>query len=63
MRIAGFREIGNGWSAWIGKTKNFGDFIEAFTDGIVTSGGNNFKMIVMFHTDNLGVSAGNNESK
>ena len=63
MRIAGFREIGNGWSAWIGKAEYFGDFIEAFTDGIVTSGSDNFKMIVSGHANDLSMAAGNDKSK
>ncbi len=63
MRVARFREIGNSGATRIGKTENFGDFIEAFTDGIVTSRGDNFEMIMGGHADNLGVAAGNDESK
>ena len=63
MGITRFSETGNSWAARIGKTKNFGDFIEAFTDGIVTSRGDNFKMIVSGHADDLGVAARNDEGK
>ena len=63
MRIARFGETGNSWTAWIGKTKNFGDFIEAFTDGIVTGRGDDFEMIMMFHADDLSMAAGNDKSK
>ena len=63
MRVTGFCEMRNSWSARIGKAENFGDFIEAFTDSIITGRGDDFEMIVMLHADNLSVAAGNDESK
>ena len=63
MGIARFSEMGNSWAAWIGKAKNFGDFIEAFTDRIITGRGDNFKMIMGGHADDLGVAARNDEGK
>ena len=63
MRIARFGETGNSWTAWIGKTKNFGDFIKTFTDGIIASRGDNFKMIVGRHADDLSMTTGNDEGK
>ena len=63
MRITRFSEMGNSWAARIGKAKNFGDFIETFTDSIITGRGDDFEMIVMFHADDLSMAAGNNESK
>jgi len=46
----------------IGETEDFGDFIESFADGIVQSGADNFEIIVRFHVDELGVTAGDDES-
>ena len=63
MGITRFSEMGNSWAARIGKAKNFGDFIEAFTDSIITGRGDNFKMIMGGHTDNLSVAARNDEGK
>ena len=63
MRITRFSELRNSWAARIGKTKNFGDFIEAFTDGIVTGRGDDFEMIMMFHADDLSMTTGNDEGK
>ena len=63
MRIARFGETGNSWTAWIGKTKNFGDFIKTFTDGIIASRGDNFKMIVGRHADDLSMAARNDQGK
>ena len=63
MRITRFSELGNSRATRIRKAENFGDFIEAFTDGIVTGRGDDFEMIVMFHADDLSMAAGNNESK
>ena len=63
MRVTRFSEMGNSWAARIGKTKNFGDFIEAFTDGIVTGRGDDFEMIMMFHADDLSMTTGNDEGK
>ena len=63
MRIARFRELRNSRATRIRKAENFGDFIEAFTDGVVTGRGDNFEMIMMFHADDLSVAAGNDKSK
>ncbi len=63
MRITRFSEIGDSWAAWIGKTKNFGDFIKTFTDGIVASRGDDFKMIMGRHADDLGMATRNDEGE
>ena len=63
MRITRFSEMGNSWAARIGKAENFGDFVEAFTDRIITGRGNNFEMIVMFHADDLSMAARNDEGQ
>ena len=63
MRITRFSELRNSWAARIGKTKNFGDFIEAFADRIITSRGDNLKMIMRGHADNLSMAARNDEGK
>ena len=55
--------MGNSWAARIGKAKNFGDFIKTFTDSIITGRGDNFKMIVSGHADDLSVAARNDEGK
>ena len=60
MGVAGEGEFGNRWAAGIGKTEDFGDFVEAFADGVVASGTNNLEMIMLRHVDNLGVAAGDN---
>lgn len=35
MRVAGLGGFGDGGAAWVGKTKDFGDFIKTLADGIV----------------------------
>ncbi len=55
--------FGDGGAARIGKTKDFGDFVEAFADGVVASGTNNLEMIMLRHVDNLGVAAGDDKGK
>lgn len=56
-RVAVFGGFGNRRPAWVGKTKDFGDFIEAFADGIVVSGADDFEVIMLGHSDDLGVTA------
>lgn len=53
--------MGDSWSAWIREAKNFGDFIEAFTNGVVSCGTNDFKMIMSVHFKNLSMATGNDE--
>lgn len=60
VRITIFGTLGNGRTAGVGKTEDFGDFVEAFADGVVASGTNNLEMIMLRHVDNLGVAAGDN---
>ena len=63
MRITRFSELGNSRATRIRKAENFGDFIEAFTDGIITGRGDDFEMVVMFHADDLSMAARNDQGK
>lgn len=58
--VALFGAGGDRRTAWIGKTKNLGDFVKAFADGIVAGGADDFELVVGWHIDNLGVAAGDN---
>lgn len=53
--------MGDSWSTWIRETENLGDFIKAFTNGVVSCGANDFKMIMSVHFKNLSMATGNNE--
>ena len=53
--------MGDSWSAWIREAKNLGDFIKTFTNGVVSCGANDFKMIMGVHFKNLSMATGNNE--
>ena len=60
VRVAFFGSFGDSGAARVGKTEDFGDFIKAFTDGVVAGSGNNFKIGVAGHINNLSVAARNN---
>lgn len=53
-------DFGDGGTSWVGKTEDFGNFVETFANGVVASGADNFKMVVALHMNNLGVSARDN---
>lgn len=53
--------MGDSWSTWIRETENLGDFIKAFTNGVVSCGANDFKMIMSVHFKNLSMATGNDE--
>lgn len=53
--------MGDSWSTWIRETENLGDFIKTFTNGVVSCGANDFKMIMCVHFKNLSMATGNNE--
>lgn len=55
-------ELADGGSAWIGQVKDFGDFIEAFADGVVASSANDLEVIVSGHMNELSMAAGNEKS-
>lgn len=63
VAVASLAEFGDGGTAWIGKTENFGDFIKTFADGIVFGGADDFKIGVGGHADELGVAARNKEGE
>ena len=63
MRIASLGGSGNGGAAWVGKTENFGDFIETFANGVIAGSANNFEIVVTLHIYNLGVTARNDGSE
>ena len=54
--------FGNRGATGIGKTEDFGDFVEAFADGVVESGADDFKLVVGGHVDYLSVAAGDDQS-
>lgn len=56
VRITVFGTLGNGGAAGVGKTEDFGDFVEAFADGIVAGSANDFELIMGGHVDDLGVA-------
>ena len=53
--------MSDSWSAWIREAKNLGDFIKAFTNGVVSCGVNDFKMIMSVHFKNLSMAARNDK--
>ena len=59
--VAIFCSFGDGWCTGVGKTKDLGDFVEAFTDSIISSSTDDFKFLMRWHCDNLCVTARNNE--
>ena len=63
MRIAifgGFRDRG---ATRVGETKDFGDFVKTFADGVVSGGADDFELVVGGHTNNLGVAAGDDKGE
>lgn len=60
-RVALLGALGDRRTAGIGKTEDFGDFIKTFADGVVTRGANDFKMVVLWHVNNLSMTAGDDE--
>ena len=61
--IARFGCFGDGGAARVGEAKNFGNFVEAFADGVVAGSADYFEIIMTVHIDNLSVSAGDNGRK
>ena len=53
--------FGDGGTAGVGKTEDFRHLIKAFADGVVASGADDVKVVVLVHFDNLGMAAGDNE--
>ena len=58
--FGGFR---NSRAARVGKAKNLCDLIKTFADGVVSGRADNFEMIMLFHVNNLSMSAGNYEGE
>lgn len=63
MRVAIERALGDVGAAGVGEADDFGDFVEAFADGIVAGGTNNLEMIMLGHIDDLSVAAGYDKRK
>ena len=61
--VAFERNFSNSRTTWVGKSENFGDFIENFADSIVASAADNMKIIVALHIYNLRMAAGNDEGE
>lgn len=55
--------LGDGGTARVGKTKDFCYFVEDFADGIIACAANNMKIVMVFHSDNLSVAAGNDKGE
>ena len=41
--------LGDGGATGVGKTEDFGNFVETFADGVVVGGADNLKIVVFFH--------------
>ena len=53
----------NSGATWVGKSENFGDFIENFADGVIASAADDMKIVVVLHIYNLRMAAGNDEGE
>ena len=53
----------NSGATWVGKSENFGDFIENFADGVIASATDDMKVVVVLHIYNLRMAAGNDEGE
>ena len=53
----------DGGAAGVGEAEDFGDFVEAFADGVVASGADDLEVAVAGHFDDLGVATGDYKSK
>lgn len=53
----------NSGATWVGKSENFGDFIENFADGVIASATDDMKVVVALHIYNLRMAAGNDEGE
>ncbi len=52
------------WKAtWIWETKNTGDFVIAFADRIIEGLTDNLEVHVVFHDDQFGVAAGDDDAE
>ena len=60
VAVAMFGELADLRAAWIGETKDFGNFVETFADGVVSGGADDVEMVMFCHVNELGVAAGNN---
>lgn len=54
--------FGDRGTARVGETEDFGDFVEAFADGVVESRADDFEVVVGGHFDDLGVAARDDKS-
>ena len=54
--VAVFGGVSHRWATRVGKTEDFGDLIEAFADGVVSGGADNFEVIMALHVDDLSVA-------
>ena len=63
FRVAGFGGGGDGGAAGVGEAEDFGDFVEAFADGVVEGGADDVEVVVAGHADDLGVAAGDDEGE
>ena len=61
--VAFERNFGNSGTTWVGKSENFGDFIENFADSIVASAADDMKVVVALHIYNLRMATGNDEGE
>ena len=55
--------LGDGGAAGVGEAEDFGDFVEAFADGVVAGGADDFEIVMFFHIDDLGVATRDDEGE
>ena len=56
--VAGFGGARDGGAAGVGEAEDFGDFVEAFADGVVQRRADDVEFVVGGHADDLGEAAG-----
>lgn len=62
-RVAIYCAGGDRGAAGVGETEDFRDLVETLTDGVVASGTDNLKVIVLGHVDDLGMAAGDDKGE
>lgn len=60
VAVAMFGDLADLRAAWVGEAKDFGDFVETFTDGVISGGADDVEMVMFCHINELSVATGNN---
>ena len=61
--VAILSTFSDGGAARVGETEDFGDFVKTFANGIVSSGADDFKLVMSGHVDDLGVATRDDKGK